>query len=176
MKPSDHRRIFLQLSKEIGENRLSEAQLYWLSLVFYRIGNGEDPATVLGLSRNRGQKRNDDMARQRLSFVLHWIACYLDDNVGTKKRRVSVETACQEAMTRIVPASLKLFPGAGGPTYDVQYLSRCWYASKYAHMRSVTRSVYDPDSPGFFFSTDKPKAVSEGTVLQPRTTIKSSAR
>lgn len=147
MRPTDHRRIFLKLAEEIASDRLSPAQKQYLTVVFQRIGRGEDPRVVLGVKLERGQKQNDDSARQRLSFILHWIAGLLDGNTINGKRKMSVETACEKAMDSVVPVSKKLFPGAGGRIYDAQYLSRCWYASEYAHMQSVTRSVYDASSP-----------------------------
>jgi hypothetical protein len=147
MRPSDYRRIYLKLADDIPSKRLSKTQKLWLSTVFHRIGRGEDANSVLGLSLKRGQKRSDGAARQRLSLVMQYIACLLDEPKVKGRRTMSLQAACEKAMVTIVPASKALYPSTKGPTYDAEYLSRCWYAPEYAHMRSETRSLYDADAP-----------------------------
>jgi hypothetical protein len=145
--PSDHRRIYLQLAEDIRLDQLSQDQKTLLSVVFYQIGKGGDANAVLGLNLKKGQKRSDGDARQRLSLVMHYIACLLDEPKVKGGRKMSVQAACEKAMATIVPASKALYPSAKGPAYDADYLIRCWHAPEYAHMRSTNRSLYDADAP-----------------------------
>jgi hypothetical protein len=147
VRPSDHRRIYLQLAEDIRLDQLSQDQKIWLSTVFYRIGTGEDPTKVLNLDLKKGQKRSDGAARQRLSLVMQYIACLLDEPKIKGRRTMSLKAACENAMVTIVPASKALYPSTKGPAYDADYLIRCWHAPEYAHMRSTNRSLYDADAP-----------------------------
>jgi hypothetical protein len=110
MRPSDYRRIYLQLAEDIRLDQLSQDQKIWLSTVFYRIGTGEDPTKVLNLDLKKGQKRSDGAARQRLSLVMQYIACLLDEPKIKGRRTMSLQAACVKAMDNVVPALKKCTP------------------------------------------------------------------
>jgi len=149
MSKRDQLRIFNLLSKQITDgDPLSDSQLSYLAEVFSRISQGENANEVLGLSRQRGQKDADEIARQRMSMILHWIACAVHpDPAADGEKAMSIEEACVSAQTTIVPAAKHAFPGDDGKTYNVEYLIRCWGEPRYKHLRSTRRGTYDADYP-----------------------------
>lgn len=148
MSHLDILRILNELSMQLFRKEpLSDQQSEYLCLVFMRIANGEDANIVLGTRPKRGNKNSDAIARERLSFILQWIACKIESHEGDVKNHMSIEKACELAIDSIVPFAKFLFPGAEDCNYDVEYLMRCWSEPKYKHMRSTKRQLYDEDFP-----------------------------
>ena len=148
MSPDDQRRVFRDLSCCLARgDEITEDQRSYLSLIFYRISEGEDANHVLQLKLNRGQKQTDLVARKRLSLILHWIACAQRPDLTSETKVLSVEEACVKALEAIVPQAKRFFPGVDDQQYDADYLMRCWSAPEYKHMRSLRRSPFDPDFP-----------------------------
>lgn len=156
MSPLDHQRAMLDLAYQLNSNQpLSPEQISFLSIVFYRIGTGEDANKVLGLKSQPGQKLKDVIARRRLSFILHLIACAINPDPNSIEKAMSIEAACDWAHQEVVPLAKKMFPGADDNEYDVEYLLRCWTEPKYKHMRSCERHWFDSDFPYYFLPRDK---------------------
>ena len=156
MSPLDHQRALLDLAYQLSSHEpLLPEQINFLSIVLYRIGNGEDANKVLGVKLKPGQKLKDVIARRRLSFILHWIACAINPDPGSTEKAMSVEAACELASHEIVPKAKMIFPGADDNDYDVEYLLRCWTAPEYEHLRSCERQWFDSDFPYYFPPNNK---------------------
>lgn len=148
MNKYDYMRAWLDLSNQLNRGEaLSDIQRKGLASIFCRIGNGEDANHVLGVSSGRGKKRSDAISRQRISMILHWVACNVQPVPDSSEKVMSIESACAQAVTTIVPVAKRAFPGEDRVNYDEEYIFRCWSEPQYAHMRSVTRGWFDPDFP-----------------------------
>lgn len=144
----DNQRVLMSLALQIQRKEpLSEEQLQFLAVVFYRIGAGEDANKVLSVRLQQGQKLSDVVARCRMSLILHWIAGAIQPDPQSNSKHMTVEAACVEAVTTIVPVARKAFPGADSQQYDAEYIQRCWSEPAYAHMRSPDRGWIDSDFP-----------------------------
>lgn len=148
MSHLDQRRELLALAGKlkIGQE-LTDAQRNFLASALVQISAGEDANSAFKLKLKPGEKKTDAIARCRLSLMLHWIACYVQGESHSSEKSISVEAACEEAMTTIVPFAKSIYPGADRHTYDAAYLLRCWHDPAYAHMRSATRGWTEPDFP-----------------------------
>jgi hypothetical protein len=150
MNSEDQKRALLALANQFaGGEALNEAQRDYMAIVLYRIATGEDANKVLEVHGKRGKKLSDVIARRRLSMILHWIACAMSHDPSSTEKALTLSEACIEAMEAIVPLAKASFPGADHHEYDAQYLERCWREPDYEHMRSTTRSWFDPDFPYF---------------------------
>ena len=153
LSPEDHKRALLDLSHQLASgDDLTDSQKQYLAIVFYRIATGEDANKVLGVRLERGVKKTDLVARRRMSFILHWVACAMYPDPQTDKQAMTLTQACEAAISAIVPLAKKKFPGADHHTYDVEYIERCWSEPTYAHMRSTQRRWFDPDYPYYDIS------------------------
>jgi hypothetical protein len=143
VNPIDYRKnlaaFVLQMQQKQG---LTDLQFKYLAEAFKKIVAGEDANKVLGLNYSAGNGPNKALTRQKMSLVLHWIACAIEpinrDGLG-----YTLEKACVEAQT----LAQTLFGVSGSEQYDASYLKKCWYKPENAHMRSPTRNHFDPDSP-----------------------------
>lgn len=151
MSPLDHKRAMLDLAYQLSSNQpLSPELISFLSIIFYRIGTGEDANKVLSVKLGPGKKLKDVIARRRLSFILHLIACAVKPDPESTEKAMSIEAACEWANQEIVPKAKKMFPGGDDNEYDAEYLLRCWTAPEYEHLRSCERNWFDPDFPYYF--------------------------
>ncbi len=89
-----------------------------------------------------------------MSLILHWVAGAIQPDPASHRRAMSIEAACELAVTTIVPVAKATFPGADNRQYDVEYIMRCWAEPDYAHMRSPDRGWLDTDYP---YQTGKPQ-------------------
>lgn len=148
MSYKDNQRILCALSAQLlGEESLSPEQSQYLGLTLHRISQGEDANHVLGVRPKKGQKTADALARQRMSFILHWIAGQVAADPDGDTKPISIEKACELAVDSIVPLAKRAFPGADNRNYSADYLARCWSAPENKHMRSPNRGFYDRDYP-----------------------------
>ena len=149
MSKRDQQRVLQLLSKQISDGApFSDSQRSYLADAIYRISQGEDANKAFGLSRSKGQKMSNEVARQRLSLILHWVACKVHpDPAADGEKAMSIAKACAEAQTTIIPAAKRMFPGADITTYDAEYLIKCWRDTDYKHLSSPLRGQYDADYP-----------------------------
>lgn len=133
MGPADNRRVYADLARQLssGEELLKEERTF-LAACFERLSTGEDANIVFGLKLGRGQSAADAERRRMVSVLLHLVAAHVHDGL-------QVERAC----AKVSEISHRL--PTNGPAYDADYLRQCWY--EYPHMRSLDRSLYDPDFP-----------------------------
>jgi hypothetical protein len=82
------------------------------------------------VSYGKGQSANDAIGRQKLSPVLHWVACAID--VGT-------------GLGYTLEEALKVAHQEFHYPHDLEYLRKKWYEHK--AMQSAERYWSDPDSP-----------------------------
>lgn len=136
MNPLDHKKNWMAfLSQLKAEKPLQPDQFQHLAKVFEDIlVNNIDADEALGLAYKRGHSKNDALARQKLSRVLHWIANATDSDPIHDVPPLSLIKAFTEAS--------KLFPG-----FTPVRLKKEWYDPKNAHMRNLLRGHFDPDSP-----------------------------
>lgn len=133
MGPSDNRRVYGELSRQLSSNEpLIDEQRAFLAACFQRLSAGDDANVVFGLKFGQGQSKIGAERRRMVSFLLHLVAALVDDGL-------EVEAACAQ----VSDISDRL--PTNGPAYDAAYLRQCWY--QHAHMHSVDRSLYDPDFP-----------------------------
>ena len=131
MNPLDRRKHLAAFSKKIRRGgRVTKAQALYLANVFERISKGEDANYVLGVKYSRGQSQNDAIGRQKLSEVLHWVACAIDPDTG---HGYTLEAALSAARVAF------RYP------HDLDYLRKKWY--EHPHMQSPCRTWRDQDSP-----------------------------
>ncbi len=148
MSPEDNKRALLDFAFQLHRNEpLSDSQRDFLSIVLYRIATGEDANKVLGTEGGQGQKLSDVVARRRMSMILHWVAGAIDKDPCHETAPMTLNKACVEAMTTIVPIAQAAFPGAEEHEFDAEYIQKCWRKAKYKHMRSTGRGWFDPDYP-----------------------------
>ena len=148
MSHLDQQRILLNLALQIQQGEpLSDEQLMFLAVAFYRIGSGEDANKVLSVRLGPGQKLSDVIARRRMSLILHWVAGAVQPAPESGTKPQSVEAACVDAAIKVVPLAKEMFPGADDRDYNAEYIMRCWSDPAYAHMRSPNRGWVDPDFP-----------------------------
>ncbi len=143
MNPADYRKNLAAFAQQMQQKKpLTESQFEYLANTFTKISAGEDANKVLGLNYSAGNGPSKERARQKISIVLHWIACAIEpierDGLG-----YTLEKACAEG----VEIARKTFGVKGSEKYDASYLKKCWYNPEYAHMRSPNRDPFDPDSP-----------------------------
>ena len=136
MNPLDHKKNWMAfLSQLKAQIPLQPEQFDHLAKVFEEIlVNDIDADVALGLAYPRGHSKNDALARQKLSRVLHWIACATDADPIHDVPPLSLNKAFTEAS--------KLFRG-----FTPVRLRKEWYDKKNAHMRDPIRGHFDPDSP-----------------------------
>jgi hypothetical protein len=103
------------------------------------MANGEDAAIVFGLKYQGGQSKRDAEVRQKWSLILQWIAGATEPGPGS--------ITLEQAFASAVPVAQRLFQNQKGKQYDADYIRQRWYNPDYAHMRSVERGIFDPDSP-----------------------------
>ncbi len=145
MNHFDHRRYLLDLSTQLlSKEALSDDQHCFLGLALLRISRGEDANKVLSVDRARGQSDSAALARQKLSFVLFWVASAIKPvDVEFPGLGYTIAQACEAA----VPIARNVFGAAATERYDAEYIRNCWYSPKYKHMRSTMRNTLDQDSP-----------------------------
>ena len=143
----DNRRMLDKLSLAIYQgNELPEEREY-LVIALFRIATGEDANEVLGVKPTTGRSERDAIAKQRISFILHWVRSYMDANPASDEKRITLEEACIEAEKMIVPVAKKRYPGADMTQYTAEYIQRCHTSPRYKHMRSEIRRWTDDDFP-----------------------------
>lgn len=148
MNRYDQMRILGDLAQQLYRDKdLTPAQRDFLAIALYRISTGEDANKVFNVNGGQGFKLSDAIARRRMSVILHWVAGAMEPVVGSEKNFMTLDAACEEATSTIVPAAKAMFPGADGQKYDAEYIKKCWNSAAYRHMRSPDRSFYDPDFP-----------------------------
>lgn len=149
MSHLDKRRHLLALSAQIlRKEPLSDEQLSFLALVFFRIGNGENANDVLSVMPERGRSDADAIARIKLSFIMHWIKGAItpmdNDPPGLG---LTIEAACEQAWLKIVPVANTTYGNPSGADYNPEYLKKCWFQENKKHMQSADRNFYDEDNP-----------------------------
>lgn len=131
MNPLDTRKRLAAFAEKMQKKApLAEEEYTYLQNVFSRISAGEDANKVLGVSFSKGNSENDALGRQKLSAVLHWVACAIDTDTG---HGYTLEEA------------LKIAHKAFHYPHDLAYLRKKWYEHK--AMQSSSRHWSDPDSP-----------------------------
>jgi hypothetical protein len=144
----DQKRALSDLSLRLNRGDLiAEGEMQQLASMLSRIGAGEDANQVLRVKPNRGQKRSDVVANQRMSLILHWVAGCIYPDPDSDEKAMTVAQACEAAVNTIVPVAKQIFPGADDCTYEVEYLQRCWHDKQRKYRRSPLRSPLDPDFP-----------------------------
>ena len=136
MNPIANRKIWTAFMNQLKEQKpLTCEQFSHLALVFEEILKGVDANEALGLKYKRGNKEADAIARNKISFVLHWVACARqpkqEDGLG-----LTIEKACEAAANE--------FSQLG---YSPELIRKYWYQEDKAHMQSILRGTFDPDSP-----------------------------
>jgi len=129
-----------------GKALLDEEKKF-LAIVLLRIARGEDANEVLGVKLRRGKKEKDVIARQRMSFILQMVECFMLPESDSQKQGMSLEEACYKAKDEIVPIAKKRYPGADKTRYTAGYIQRCHSSPEYKHMRSPIRTWADDDFP-----------------------------
>jgi hypothetical protein len=129
-----------------GKELLDEEQKF-LAIALLRVAGGEDANEVLGVKLGRGKKEKDVIARQRMSFILHMVECFMFPDPDSDEQDMKLEQACIKAEEEIVPIAKKLYPGADKTRYTAEYIQRCHSSPEYRHMRSPLRSWTDDDFP-----------------------------
>ena len=143
MNPADFRKNLAAFAKQMQQKKgLTDLQFEYLASTFQRIASGEDANKVLGLNYGAGNGPNKERSRQKMSLVLHWIACAIQPQ-ERGGLGYTLEKACVEAGD----FARTTFDVKGSEKYDADYLKKCWHNPDYAHMRSPTRDHFDPDSP-----------------------------
>ena len=143
----DNRRMLDKLSLALYQgNELPEEREY-LVIALFRIATGEDANEVLGVKPTTGKSRRDAIARQRMSFILQMVECFMFPKPGSKEQEMSLDDACHKAKKEIVPIAKKLYPGADKTRYTAGYIQRCHSSPRYKHMRSEIRRWTDGDFP-----------------------------
>jgi hypothetical protein len=123
---------------------LTHVDYDFLANVFSRFADGEDANEVLGLKFGRGNSMADAKKRQALSFIIHWIECATQPFDGDiPGLGYTVSEACHEA----VPILRQMLGVEDSEKYDSEYIRQCYYKPEYSHMRTLTRGVFDRDSP-----------------------------
>lgn len=131
MNPFDIRKRLAAFADKLeNKTALNDEEHSYLSNVFRRVADGEDANKVLGVSFMRGQSVNDAIGRQKLSMLLHWVACAIDADTGLG---YTLEEALEVAHKEFD------YP------HDLDYLRKKWYEHK--AMQSTSRYWSDPDSP-----------------------------
>ncbi len=137
MNIADNRRILKDLGQKIiAQEPLLDAEMLLIARALTKIGDGVDANEAFGVKYGRGKKLADEKSRQRLSAALHMISALVDEGM-------EVDPACNHVSAALQANSHK--SGASGPMYDARYLYNCWFEN--AHMRSLDRTIYDPDFP-----------------------------
>jgi len=149
MSHLDKRRHLLALSAQIlRKESLSDEQLTFLALVFFRIGNGENANDVLSVTPKRGQSDADAIARIKLSLIMNWIKGAItpmdSDSPGLG---LTIEEACEQASEKIVPVANAAYGNPSGAEYSPEYLKKCWFQEDKKHMQNADRNFYDEDNP-----------------------------
>ncbi|MCP5346213.1 MAG: hypothetical protein R3F41_00490 [Gammaproteobacteria bacterium] len=144
MTPKGNRKIFKQWAEHIRDDgEITQDLRVYIANAFGLLSEGEDANEVFGLKYDSsGKSESDTIHRERLSFVLHWIACVVvpedDDLPGLG---LSISDACKEAAVLFG----KFLRDGSARQYDAEYLRQCWY--RYKHMQNPNRSPNDPDNP-----------------------------
>jgi len=145
----DNKRILCEISKNINNNTATKEEMNFISIALNRIGKDEDANKVFEVKPKRGQSDADAAARQKLSFIMHWIACAIQpiDAPVASGLGLTVEKACEIACIKVVPAADKVFGNPNNSTYDADYLKKCWYQHDKKHMQDTIRHFYQEDYP-----------------------------
>lgn len=131
MNPLDIRKRFAALADKMANRVLLTDEEYgYLENVLRRIAAGEDANNVLGVSYRRGKSENDAIGRQKLSAVLHWVACAIDTDTG---------------LGYTLEEALKFAHETFRYPHELDYLRKKWHEHK--AMQSTDRYWSDPDSP-----------------------------
>lgn len=148
MSHLDHARGLRMLGMTLyrGDELLDEERQF-LAVALLRISRGEDANEVLGLKLGRGIKKNDAIARQRMSFILQMVQCFMYPDPNSDEQDMTLEQACRKAKHEVLPVAKKLFPGKERRRYTADYIQRCHSSPEYEHMRSPTRTWVDDDYP-----------------------------
>jgi len=150
MSHLDNKRILLELSDRTRRpEQLSKEESMFLASALQSIANGEDANNVFEIRPKRGQSDADALARQKLSFIMHWIACAIKpiNDPISPGLGLSVEKACEEAFATVVPVADNMFGNSKKAVYDADYLKKCWYQHDKKHMQDINRNSYHPDYP-----------------------------
>ena len=145
MNPLDVRKKLKIFAKKMSMQEVpTDGEYIFLKNVFSRIADGEDANEVLGVKFSRGNSLKDARNRQAISFIIHWIECAMQPVDGELPGNgYSVTEACNAA----VPILKKLLDVENTDKYDAEYIRQCYYKPEFAHMRSVTLTALDQDSP-----------------------------
>jgi hypothetical protein len=145
MNPLDTRKRLKAFAEQMKEGCApSDEQYRYLHWAFEKIAAGEDANKVLGVAFSRGKKKSDAEARQKMSFVLHWVACAVEPRDGDLPGQgYTHEKAFEEAAI----LARQIFGVSETDKYDAQYIKKCWYAKDKQHMQSPVRQSFEPDSP-----------------------------
>lgn len=148
MNRYDHMRVLQDLAYQLDSGEpLSDEQRRYIAIAIYRISTGEDANRVFNVDSKKGHKLSDVISRRRMSMILHWVAGAIQPDPTCKEKPMSVEKACEQATTTIVPIAKAKYPGGDTHAYDAEYIMRRWHDAKYQHMQSPERNWFDPDFP-----------------------------
>jgi len=103
--------------------------------------------SVLDATQQQGIKKNDAIAKQRMSFILQMVQCFMYPDPNSDEQDMTLEEACRKAKDEVVPVAKKLFPGKERRKYTAEYIQRCHSSPEYKHMRSPIRTWVDDDYP-----------------------------
>ncbi len=145
MNPLDQKKRMKAFAEKMNKCLPPTDEEYaYLSCVFSRLANGEEPAVVLGLAYQPGHSEEDAKTRQLLQFIIHWIESAIRPmDADPPGLGYTVTKACHEAS-----AIMRHMTGnTETEMYDAEYVRQCFYKKEYAHMRKTAVGIYDPDSP-----------------------------
>ena len=136
MNPTDHRKNWTAFTDQMRSKKpLTPEQFEHLEKVFVAILSGVDANEALGLKYKPGNSPNKDLARQKISAVLFWVACAIES-----ESEGGLGLTLNDAFNR----AADLFPHF---EYTPEMIEKYWYQKDKVHMQNSIRSFYDQDSP-----------------------------
>ena len=137
MNPLDHKKNWTAFYHQLeAKKELQPKQFEHLAKVFKDILNGVDANEALGLKFARGNSQKKAMARQNMSFILHWVACAIekDDQGGLGLTLAKAFIIASEKFELIAK-------------YSPEQTEKYWYQQDKAHMQNLVRDSFDQDAP-----------------------------
>lgn len=136
MNPLDHRKHWIAFVHQLrAKEPLHPDQFEHLAQVFEEILNGVDANEALGLKYSRGNGPDKAIARQKISLVLHWIAC---------ATAPITEGGLGMPLSSAFETASEAFKHFG---YEPEQIEKYWYAKDKVHMKESERGYNDQDSP-----------------------------
>lgn len=133
----DQQRRLRRLAERLNRgDDLSEAERAWIAQAFVDIADGRDANEALAVKRTKGQKPDDEKARELTNFVMFWIAGAIENGI-----------AKEEAFTKGASLLRKIHgldPDSPDEEYSVETVKRYW--SKYPGWQRPERSSGEKDS------------------------------